>query len=68
MLNRIQNCFDEELLHQMGQEISMSMAPNEMKKPLYEAIEKQLKGLSLLMAESSEINNGDIEMNYRFEE
>ena len=68
MLNRIQNCFDEELLHQMGQEISMSLAPNEMKKPLYEAIEKQLKGLSLLMAESSEINNGDIEMNYRFKE
>ncbi len=68
MLKKINNCYDEELLHQMGQEISMSMAPDDMKKPLYEAIEKQLKGLSLLMAESSEMSIGDVEMNYRFED
>ncbi|MDQ1340770.1 MAG: hypothetical protein QG567_1928 [Campylobacterota bacterium] len=68
MLKKINNCYDEELLHQMGQEISMSMAPDDMKKPLYEAIEKQLNGLSLLMAESSEMSIGDVEMNYRFED
>lgn len=68
MLKKIQNCYDEELLHQIGQEISMSMASNEVKKPLYEAIERQLKSLNLLMDESSEMNSGDVEMNYGFED
>lgn len=68
MLKKIQNCYDEELLHQMGLDIDLSLAPNANKKPLFEAIEKQLKSLNKLMAESSEINNGDVEMNYRFED
>lgn len=68
MLTKIQNCYDEALLHQMGQEISMSTAPDEVKKPLFVAIEKQLKSLNLLMAESSEMSSGDVEMNYSFEE
>lgn len=35
MLKKIQNCYDEELLHQMGLDIDMSLAPNEVKKPLF---------------------------------
>lgn len=68
MLNKIQNCYDEELLHQMGLDIDMSLAPCEIKEPLFIAIEAQLKSLSLLMAESSEMSSGDVDMNYRFED
>lgn len=64
MLKKIQNCYDEELLHQMGLDIDLSLAPNEVKKPLFEAIEAQLKSLSLLMAESSEITNSDADFRY----
>lgn len=64
MLNKIQNCYDEELLHQMGLDIDMSLAPCEIKEPLFIAIEAQLKSLSLLMAESSEITNSDADFRY----
>lgn len=68
MLKKIEACYDQEELHQMGLDIDLSPADNSMKKPYYEAIESQLKKLNSVMAtsESSEVSdlyefyNGDV--------
>lgn len=68
MLEKIQNCYDQEELHSMGMDVDLSFAPKEVKVLLYEAIERQLSKLNVTEIEHSAITLGDIDDSYSFEE
>jgi len=59
MINKINNCQTPEELHNIGIDISLSKADDEVKRPLYKAIEDKMKTLNDIMAisESSEVSD-----------
>lgn len=60
MLKKIESCFDQEELHQIGLDIDLSLAPRDMKVSLYQAVESQLKKLNDIMAVSDNSEVSDI--------
>lgn len=68
ILAEILNCYDQEELHSIGASIDSSFAPREVKVPLYEAVESQLKKLSSTEIEHSAISLSDVDDDYSFEE
>lgn len=68
MLKKIESCFDQKELHNMGLDIDLSPADNSIKKPLYEAIESQLKKLNSVMATSESSEVSDLYEFYDFKE
>lgn len=61
MIEKINSCQTPEELHHIGIDIDMSLAPKEVKIPLYELIEAKMKTLNDIMAEQSLIALSDVE-------
>lgn len=62
MINKIKACQTPEELHNIGIDISLSKADDEIKRPLYKAIEDKMKTLNDIMAEQSAISLNDVEL------
>lgn len=68
MLNKIKACQTPEELHNIGIDISLSKADDEVKRPLYKAIEDKMKTLNDIMAVSDNSEVSDLYEFYDFKE